>query len=109
MITEKQYNYIKNKIDYVILEDLRKLTKKEASEIIKRNIIEKHPLLQWYVWIDKKNNKKYACTMMGKSKKSYEDEYVKILEKGFLKKHHAEEYHKTKLIKKTPLYIQMGI
>ena len=56
MITDKQYQYIINKIPYVIENDLCNLTKKEAYEIIQRNIVQNKPLLQWYVWKDKKTN-----------------------------------------------------
>lgn len=51
MITEKQINYIWNvlgKKELIHYEDIKKLTKKEATGIIKRNIIEHRPLLQWY-------------------------------------------------------------
>lgn len=50
-ITEKQIKYIwsvlgkKYGLHY---EDIENLTKKEASGIIKRNIQENRPLLQWY-------------------------------------------------------------
>lgn len=50
MITDKQYQFIKNKLSKwkIYDEDIKKLTKEEASGIIKRNIIEHRPLLQWY-------------------------------------------------------------
>lgn len=60
MITEKQYQYIKTKLYKwnIYDEDIKQLTKKEASNIIQRNIIEHRPLLQWYC--TQINNLKYA-------------------------------------------------
>lgn len=53
-ITDKQIKFIwgvlgeKYSIHY---EDIENLTKKEASGIIKRNIVEGRPLLQWYCMV----------------------------------------------------------
>ena len=102
MITDKQYQYIVNKIPYVIKNDLINITKKEASRIIETNIVNNKPLLQWYVWLDKKLNRKYACTFKG-NKQTYKEtsDYI-VYSKVFLKKRQAEEYYKQKLIFKTP-------
>ena len=105
MITDKQYQYIINKIPYVKEEDLQNITKEEASQIIKRNIIENRPLLQWYVWKDKKTNIKYACTIHSDKQYKKENDDCIIYAKVFLKKRQAEEYHKQRLIMKSPNFI----
>lgn len=104
MITEKQYNYI-----YCILgkeiteiEQLKQITKYEASKIILRNIVEHRPYLQWYIWIYK--DKAYANTTryfnFNKILKKYNEDEIKIIPKLFVNKRLAEEHIGKRLIQK---------
>lgn len=106
MITEKQFNYIKNKLGREIpdIEQLKKLTKKEASGIISRNIVEHRPFLQWYVW--QKDGKTYTCTtryytLDDKLFEYYERFKVIITPILFINKRLADEYIGEKTIKRS--------
>ena len=105
MITDKQYQYIINKIPYVKEEDLQNITKEEASQIIKRNIIENRPLLQTYGWRDKKTNEKYCCTIHSNKQECFEDDNIEIYNKVYLKKRQAEEHWNTQLQFRSPCYM----
>ena len=96
-ITDKQIKYIwsvlgkKYGIHY---EDIESLTKKEASGIIKRNIQENRPLLQWYCMAyedGKRCAKKFEYAKYIKNMKS--DRYYlnkRLLEKSMGRK--LEDY-----------------
>ena len=105
MITEKQFNYIKSKLGHEIedIRQLKKLTKKEATGIITRNIVEHRPFLQWYLW--KRNGITYSCTTRGYSFNDklfdcYDKHEAVIIPKIFINKRLADEYFGEKTIKK---------
>lgn len=106
MITEKQFNYIKGKLGHEItdIEQLKKLTKKEASGIISRNIINHAPFLQWYVW--QKEDKTFTCTtryytLGDKVLEYYEKFGVFVTPILFVNKRLADEYVGEKTIKRS--------
>lgn len=114
MITEKQFNYIKSKLGHEIkdIKQLKKLTKKEASGIIKRNIVEHRPFLQWYVW--QKEGKIYTCTTRGYTMDNkllgwYERFGILITPIIFINKRLADEYVGEKTIKRSIISVQAGI
>lgn len=103
MITEKQFNYIKNKLGREIpdIEQLKKLTKKEASGIISRNIVNHAPFLQWYIWTYKDNI--YANTTRIYpffEVEKYKNGEIKVQPKIFVNKRLAEEFANQKLKQK---------
>lgn len=108
LITNKQLWFIKKKLyekgeryDY---EDLKKITRYEASGIIKRNIIGGSPLYQWFVWKDLENGELY-CNTCRTIQNATDERYLGkiILEpKVFLTKRLAEKYYGRKLERKSP-------
>lgn len=104
MITEKQYNYINSVLGKEIseIEQLRQITKQEASNIILRNIVEHRPFLQWYIWNYKGTN--YANTTriytFEEKTKKYNKGEIKVLPKIFINKRLADEFANQKLKQK---------
>ena len=92
-ITDKQIKYIYDVLGekyQIYIEDIKSLTKKEASGIIKRNIKEKRPLLQWYCGAYADGKEYFKKGISGKNNKDMvSDRYYlnkRLLEKNTGKK-----------------------
>lgn len=107
LITDKQYYRIKKDLvaKYNIdLDDLKKLTKQEASRIIQTNIVRGCPLLQWYVWHEIGKNKLYANTCEYAENimcNSFLDK-IELKPKIFIKKRMADKYYGEVIERKSP-------